>query len=559
VLFRFKQALSYTLAVALLLLAGSPLAPTALAYSDDAGGWYSETIQKAADYGLMEGYPDGSFGVGDDMTRAEFVTVLGRMFGWEAVTPEVPTFSDCPADKWYFSAVETAAAQGVTEVTGAFRPNEPISRGDIAAMLVRALGYGDLAAERSAASLPFSDVEGHPLGGYIAMAYHFGITNGIEGPEGQLMFLPDSSAPREQCAAMLVRAYERLQEKTQWLHGFYAFSSYSQLELGLQMDGVSLGWARMSYDSDQGFYLNTTRSKGNDWAIPENPNAALDKLNEAQVPYNLNVYADAAKNVTLPDGSKTSVLALLLSSPDSMAQAAQALADISGPYAGITIDFEGLTTDTYRDALSGFMEGLRAALPQDKTLYICVPPDKWYKGYDYRALGESCDKVILMAHDYQFPSIPKGYLGTNNTYSPVTPLSEVYTALQHLVDSETGVQDRSKAALQISFGTAGFHVDENGLLLDTTIYHPASETIAKRLGQEDSVRQWDEYSRNPCLNYTVGDARYLLWYEDAQSVQEKLRLARLLGVSGVSVWRLGLIPTFSEQEQYDVWSVFADR
>jgi len=558
-LFRFKQALSYALAVALLLLVGSPLAPTALAYSDDAGGWYSETIQKVDDYGLMHGYPDGSFGVGDNMTRAEFVTVLGRMFAWDSVTPEVPTFSDCPADKWYTAAVETAAAHQVTETDGNFRPGEPITRAEMAAMLVRALGYGDLAPEQASAPLPFPDVEGHPLRGYVAMAYHFGMTNGVPGPEGQLFFLPNEAAPREQVAAMVVRVYERLLDKTDWLHGFYAFASYGQLDLGLQMDAVSLGWARMSYDPETGFYLNTTRSNGNDWAIPESPGSALDRLNEAQVPYNLNVYADAAKNVTLPDGSKTSVLALLLSSPDSMAQAAQALADISGPYAGITVDFEGLTSDTYRDTFSTFMAGLRSALPQDKALYVCVPPDKWYKAYDYRALGEVCDKVILTAHDYQFPSIPSGYVGTANTYSPVTPLGEVYTALQHLVDPETGVQDRSKAALQISFGTAGFHVDDSGLLLETTIYHPGTGTIAQRLGQSDSVRTWDEYSRNPCLNYTVGDQRYLLWYEDAQSVSEKLRLARMLGVDGVSVWRLGLIPTYPEQEQYDVWSVFADR
>ncbi len=558
-LFRFKQALSYTLAVAFLLLAGSPLAPTAHAYSGEDQPWYAETIQKAGEYGLMGGYPDGSFGVGDPITRAEFVTVLGRMFAWDSMTPDAPTFSDCPADRWYYAAVETAAAHRAAETGEAFRPGEPITRAEMAAMLVRALGYGDLAADRSAAGLPFADVEGHPLGGYIAMAYHFGMTNGVPGPGGQLMFLPNASAPREQAAAMVVRVYERMTGKTQWLHGFYAFSSYGQLDLGLQMDAVSLGWARMSYGQDQGFYLNTTRSNGNDWAIPESPNAALDRLGEAQVPYNLNVYADTAKNVTLPDGSKTSVLVQLLSSPEGVVQAIQALVDISGPYAGITIDFEGLTSNTYRDAFSSFMEGLRAALPQGKALYVCVPPDRWYKGYDYRALGEVCDKVILMAHDYQFPSIPKDYIGTAKTYSPVTPLSEVYTAIQHLVDPETGVRDKSKAALQISFGTAGFHVDDSGRLLDATIYHPGTGTIAQRLGQSDSVRQWDEYSRNPCLSYTVGDDRYLLWYEDAQSVSEKLRLARMLGVDGVSVWRLGLIPTYPDLEQYDVWPVFADR
>ena len=42
------------------------------------------------------------------------------------------------------------------------------------------------------------------------------------------------------------------------------------------------------------------------------------------------------------------------------------------------------------------------------------------------------------------------------------PFPDVYRALQAITDAETGVQDKSKIALQISFGTAGFQVDENG-------------------------------------------------------------------------------------------------
>ncbi len=79
--------------------------------------------------------------------------------------------------------------------------------------------------------------------------------------------------------------------------------------------------------------------------------------------------------------------------------------------------------------------------------------------------------------------------------------------------------------------------------MDTTFYHPSAATIAQRLRQADSVRTWDEASHNPCLSYTAEDGeRYKLWYEDAQSVSDKLQLARMFGITGVSVWRLGAIP-----------------
>ena len=141
----------------------------------------------------------------------------------------------------------------------------------------------------------------------------------------------------------------------------------------------------------------------------------------------------------------------------------------------------------------------------------------------------------------------------------MTPFDKIYTALQHITDPDTGVADRSKTALAISFNTTGFHVDENGLLVDTTFYHPSTATIAKRLGQSDSVRVWDETARNPYLEYTTEDGeRYKLWYEDAQSITEKLQLARMFGVTGFSVWRLGMIPDDPALPYYNVQDVFAD-
>ena len=50
--------------------------------------------------------------------------------------------------------------------------------------------------------------------------------------------------------------------------------------------------------------------------------------------------------------------------------------------------------------------------------------------------------------------------------------SSIFRALSSITDAATGVQDRSKIALAISFGTAGFQVDGNGLLASQTIYHP---------------------------------------------------------------------------------------
>ena len=47
-----------------------------------AEGALAGEVRKAVDYGLMQGYSETTFGYGDSMTRAQFVTVLRRMMGW---------------------------------------------------------------------------------------------------------------------------------------------------------------------------------------------------------------------------------------------------------------------------------------------------------------------------------------------------------------------------------------------------------------------------------------------------------------------------------------------
>lgn len=525
-------------ALAALLTVTAAPASGAVSYTDSQNHWAAPVIEKAGEYGLMEGYPDGRFGVGENMTRAQFITVLCRLFGWEADPEAAVTLSDV-GNHWARGYIGAAAKHGAIDAAGAVCPDDYISRLDMARMLVRALGYGRLAQGLDQVELPFDDVTEDR--GVVAIAYHLGIITGVD-QKGQMKFLPTFSAPREQAAAMLVRCYERLHAKTDWLNGFYAVNSYSQINLLGSLDVLSLGWAQLMY-VDDALTVNQTSAGGNHWVKPSGSELVTDRAAERNLPCNLTVFGTASALARLAEEGRTD------EAVDLLVHAAQG-------YAGLTMDVEGLR-ESHRDSYTALMTALRAALPAEQTLYVCVQPDTWYGGFDYRALGEVCDKVILMAHDYQWTSIPDSYLGTGNTHSPVTPFQQVYTALVHITDPETGVQDRSKLALQISFGTAGLHVDENGALLDTTLYHPLPDTIAKRLGQEDTVYTYDEASRNPYIQYTTEEGEhYKLWYEDARSVGDKLRLARMFSITGVSVWRLGIIPAYPD---YDVWSVLSER
>ena len=135
-------------------LAAGLLAPAAGAaepgFSDvPANGALADEVAKAVDYGLMGGYNATTFGYSDPMTRAQFAAVLVRMMGWDTVTPQTPSYSDVPASLGWYGAIETAAAHDVADTGGSFRPGDAVTRGEMAEMLVRALGLKS-AAERLA-------------------------------------------------------------------------------------------------------------------------------------------------------------------------------------------------------------------------------------------------------------------------------------------------------------------------------------------------------------------------------------------------------------------------
>jgi hypothetical protein len=137
----------------------------------------------------------------------------------------------------------------------------------MAVMLVRALGYSSLAERAESFSLPFTDVTEDR--GYIARRLRH------RHDERHLRddLFPRATAKREECAAMLVRVYRKLQSRTEWLHGFYAFSSWPQHALTREMDAVSAGWSRLSYDASAGVSLHTSKAGGNEWSVPDSTKA----------------------------------------------------------------------------------------------------------------------------------------------------------------------------------------------------------------------------------------------------------------------------------------------
>ena len=191
------------LLLALVMTSTLALAANKSGYSDVPDKhWASGSIAQCSQYHLLQGIGNGKFGLGQKMTRAAYAAALCRLMGWKTVAPEKGSFTDNQdAKKWYYSAIETANAHGVfSGHSTACRPNDAITREEMAAMTVRALGYSTLSGTVQD-ECPFTDVTTNP--GYITLAWRMGLVTGMTTKT----FAPKSDTTREQAAAVLLRAY----------------------------------------------------------------------------------------------------------------------------------------------------------------------------------------------------------------------------------------------------------------------------------------------------------------------------------------------------------------
>lgn len=518
---------------------------SAAAYTDvPLEHWAASVINEAADAGIMQGRDNGTFGLGDTIKRSEFAAMLTRIMKWDKSSASSSYFSDVNNTDWYFADVNTLAENNVC-TDEKFRPNDNITRREMAVMLVKALGYGTLA--KNEVKSVFTDVTADV--GYISVAHTLGIING----KSETVFDPEGYALREEGAAMMMRMYEKYYSALDEIHGFYAISSWGQKELAAQMNSVSFGWSRLQYTDDGKVLLNLTSEGGNDWCIPNGSQDAIDYMTQNGVRINL--------AVTMTD--KDDCNAILLSRENRSEAIRQLIAAADG-YDGITVDFEGMKGVELKEGFNAFIKDIKAELGE-RLLYVAVHPvlknsTEYFDAYDYKTLGEYADRIILMAHDYASYTLPNDLLNTSFIATPVTPFDEVFNALKEITDPITGVADKSKIMLAISTASTAAWNTANKQITDGTSIHPSVSTVETRLAQPDTEIIYSETYKNPYAWYTTETGQQiLLWYEDSRSVQDKITLAKMFDINSISIWRIGAIPDGNAAQYMNVWETIISQ
>lgn len=118
------------------------------------GQWFNEAVSTAAAAGILRGYGDGSFRPGNNITRAEFAAIAARFLGME-MGPDA-SFTDV-AGHWAEQEIGLVTAAGWMGgyEDGTFRPDQTITRAEVAIVINRMLGR-DI-ADRAADTRTWSD------------------------------------------------------------------------------------------------------------------------------------------------------------------------------------------------------------------------------------------------------------------------------------------------------------------------------------------------------------------------------------------------------------------
>lgn len=165
----------------------------------DASSWYMNTVSGAfpgsnalyMDYAIgskmMKGYDDGRFGPQDPVTRGQVLTVLYRLDnpgGGEDVEHNRTPFGDIGSFRYYTAAVNWAWRSGIAKGygDGSFRPDEPVTREQLAALVQRYCERFGAMGEGAAGSIAFADADRISAWAADAVAYcsQHGIMTGYD-------------------------------------------------------------------------------------------------------------------------------------------------------------------------------------------------------------------------------------------------------------------------------------------------------------------------------------------------------------------------------------------
>ncbi|MRN55260.1 S-layer homology domain-containing protein [Paenibacillus monticola] len=165
---------------------------------DTNGHWAKKTIDTFINLGVIQGYGDKSFKPDSNITRAEFATILTKVFYMDA-GPKSVNLEDL-GTHWAKAAIEKLASLGVLSGygDGTFKPDRTISREEMIVIISRIVNLTPLADGTNKST--FTDIAGSYAQSAINNAFEAGIITG----KGNNKMEPKSHATRAEALTLVL-------------------------------------------------------------------------------------------------------------------------------------------------------------------------------------------------------------------------------------------------------------------------------------------------------------------------------------------------------------------
>lgn len=204
-------------------------------------------------------------------------------------------------------------------------------------------------------------------------------------------------------------------------------------------------------------------------------------------------------------------------------------------YGGIDVDFEYIAPEA-REAYVRFIGQIRQALPDegDYEIFVSLAPKTsdemrglLYEGHDYAGLGEAADRVLAMTYEW-------GY-----TYGPpmaVSPIGNVERVLDYAVSRIPSEK------VMMGIPNYGYNWTLPYVKGESKAQSLSNVAAVKLAIDKNAAIQFDEVSQTPFFTYfdrvNGNPVEHQVWFDDARSMDAKLRLMEEKNLYGGSVWNV---------------------
>jgi spore germination protein YaaH len=236
--------------------------------------------------------------------------------------------------------------------------------------------------------------------------------------------------------------------------------------------------------------------------------------------------ANHVKVAPLIGTTDVNAIRTLINDPARRTQHAQTLAQLaqSHGYAGFDIDYEHLWSADDRAPFLAFMQelanDLHAVGAQLSMAIPAIDVDSGQSAYDYAALAGICDAIHVMGYDFHWSS--GDHLG------PLAPLGWIDAVFAHA--QATGHPDR------FILGVGNYAIGSGWF---TTARDAATRCTSPLATSTDHMLTCPYGHQEAGRALSCNTASGWLWFEDVQSMEEKIAAAQAHGARGVTYWTIG--------------------